>query len=80
MQPLPSVVSPEFFEKDGLIMVTVVLIRQDEPEDKMLFPSARQSRKIFYEPFDKIRLNVYDAFDIVYIDRISVRDVSPPKS
>lgn len=80
MQPLPSVVSPEFFEKAGLIMVTVVLIRQDEPEDKMLFPSARRSRKFFCEPFDKIRLNVYDAFDIVYIDRISVRDVSPPKS
>ena len=80
MQPLPSVVTPKFFEKAGLIMVTVVLIRQDEPEDKMLFPSARRSRKIFYEPFDKIRLNVYDAFDIVYIDRTNVRDTSPPKS
>jgi hypothetical protein len=80
MQPLPSVVSPKFFEKAGLIMVAVVLVRQDEPEDKMLFPSARRSRKIFYEPFEKIRLNVYDVFDIVHLDRTNVRDTSPPKS
>ncbi len=80
MQPLPSVVSPEFLFESWLIMSVIIVIRQDEPENKMLFPSARRSPKNNYETFDKIRLNVYDAFDIVYIDRTSVRDVSPPKS
>jgi hypothetical protein len=81
MRPMPFVVSPEFFEKAGLIMTTVVvLIRREEPDGKMYFPSARRSQKNKFEPFDKIRLNVYDGFDIVHLDRTSVRDASPPKS
>lgn len=69
-----------FMEKAGLIMVTVVLIRQDEPEDKMLFPSARRSRKKYSEPFDIFPLFVYDEFYMLNSDRTSVRHVRVPKS
>lgn len=78
-QPLPSVVSPKFTNESWLIMVTVISIRHDLPEDKMLFPSARRTCNKS-EKSVKLYLPVYAAPVILALEKTNVRDVSPPKS
>lgn len=80
MQPLPLVVSPEFFGESWLVMVTVISIRHDLPEDKMVFPSARRMQKNNYFHSTIFPLFVYDEFYMLNSDRTSVRYVKVPKS
>lgn len=75
-QHLPSVVSPEFTNESWLIMNTVIVIRHDLPEDKMIFPSARRTQSYNKKFF----LPVYAAPVILALEKTNVRDVSPPKS
>ena len=57
-------------------MYSVIFIRHDLPEEKMLFPSAREKKK----KTEKIFLPVYAVPVILEARRTNVRDTSPPKS
>ena len=60
-------------------MNTVIVIRHNEPEDKMVFPAARSMKNKNYR-YEKINLRCYAAPVILITDRTNVWDVSPPKS
>ena len=59
-----------------LIMVTVISIRHDEPEDKMYFPSARRTPE--NKKLQKCQLKYYAAPVILGLDKTNVRHDLPP--
>jgi hypothetical protein len=64
--------------KAGITMTTII-IRQDEPEEELIFPARRSPRRI-YKKITVCDLNCYVSPAILKPTRTNVRDAQLPKS